>query len=69
MAHNVFGIFTYEQLEETEDGMKLFTDCTFLRQVGKYQKGDKIHSLSLNLDMYIWDEKGDLLDSVKATVT
>lgn len=46
-------LFTYERVTQEEQN-KVFHDCRFLKQVGKYRPGDRADAISIYLDLYIW---------------
>lgn len=63
MSHNVFNVFTYEKLDTSPDGTKIFIDCKFLKPFGKYIKGDKVSSLAIQLELFIYDEDGSMIEN------
>lgn len=56
--------FTYESREiQKEEGGNIFTKVTFLSPVGKYQPGDKVDAIYINLNFLIWQDN-ELVEDV-----
>lgn len=52
--------FTYER-EQVSNKETVYYTCSFLKTVGEYVKGDKVHSLSVAMTFYTFDAAGENL--------
>jgi len=60
MLNNILDIFVYETVEVIKN-VKFFNNCTFLKSIDNFEKGDKVASICLTLGLLIWDNDGDLI--------
>lgn len=54
---HISGLFSFAGNENLNDGRFNFTNCIFLRECGKYSKGDSIWNIALNFELRIVEVK------------
>lgn len=51
-------LFDYESEGSNKDNI-YFTNCVMLHDFGDLKKGDKVHSIAMNLGLYAWKKSWD----------
>lgn len=67
MSKNVLDVFTYETIDIIKN-IKYYNNCTFLRPFSGYEKGDKVSSICINLELLIWNDNGKLVENDSITI-
>lgn len=60
-SNNILNIFSYENIEIL-DKSRLFNECILLQDFGDHKKGEKIKSISIQLQLFMWDKNDVLID-------
>jgi hypothetical protein len=65
--NNILDIFTYETIEIINN-IKCFKNCTLLKPMNNFKKGDKVASICLTLGLLIWDDNDILIGDESITI-
>ena len=60
MTNNVLNVFSYET-SEILNGYRIFNDCILLQDFRDHKKGEKIESIALQVQLYMWDNNNVLI--------
>ena len=67
MTNNILDVFTYETVEIVKN-VKCFRNCTLLKPFEAFKEGDKVAAICITLELFIWDEDGDLIGDEAITI-